>query len=104
VTQVEAGSDLADQAGNTMAQLQDAVRQMTAVLERIGAVEAAQRTEIAALNEALDRIDRMNRRNAELTAQASRGASRIHQESALLNNALGRFRLRRQNAAQAALS
>ncbi|GGY96545.1 methyl-accepting chemotaxis protein [Pseudoduganella plicata] len=104
VTQVEAGSELADQAGNTMAQLQDAVRQMTAVLERIGAVEAAQRTEIAALNVALDRIDRMNRRNAELTAQASSGASRIHAESALLNGALGRFRLRRQAAVQPALS
>jgi len=100
VMQVEAGSDLADQAGTTMAQLQEAVRQMTAVLERIGAVEAAQRMEIAALNEALDRIDRMNRRNAELTAQAASGASRIHEESALLNGALGRFRLRRQAVAQ----
>jgi len=100
VMQVEAGSDLADQAGTTMAQLQEAVRQMTAVLERIGAVEAAQRMEIAALNEALDRIDRMNRRNAELTAQAASGASRIHEESALLNGALGQFRLRRQAVAQ----
>jgi methyl-accepting chemotaxis protein len=104
VMQVEAGSDLADQAGNTMTQLQDAVRQMTAVLERIGAVEAAQRIEIAALNAALDRIDRMNRRNAELTAQASSGASQIHAESALLNSALGRFRLRRQTTPHPALS
>jgi methyl-accepting chemotaxis protein len=103
VVQVEAGSDLADQAGTTMQQLQDAVRQMTAVLQRIGAVETAQRAEIAALGEALERIDRMNRRNAQLTAQASSGASRIHEESALLNSALGRFRLRRQAAAGATL-
>lgn len=72
----------------------DAIGQRTAVLERIRAVETAQRMEIAALNAVLDRIDRMNRRNAVLTAAASAGASRVHEECTLLNGALQRFRLR----------
>ncbi|WEF34121.1 methyl-accepting chemotaxis protein [Pseudoduganella chitinolytica] len=96
VANVDRGSGLADTAGQAMTQLLDAVGQMTAVLERIGAVENGQRMEIAALNDALDRIDRMNRRNAALTAAASAGARRIHEESTALNGALRHFRLRAQ--------
>lgn len=93
VADAEQGSARADTASRTTAQLLDAVQRMTEVLTRIRAVEAAQRSEIAALNDALERIDRMNRRNAALTASAAEGASRIHAESSLLNGALRRFRL-----------
>ncbi|QGZ38391.1 methyl-accepting chemotaxis protein [Pseudoduganella flava] len=93
VTNVEAGSALADTAGNTMEQVVASVRQMADIIARIGTAEAGQRGEIAALDEALSQIDEMNRRNAGLTVQASVGASRIQAESASLNSALSRFRL-----------
>jgi methyl-accepting chemotaxis protein len=97
VTDVQQGSTRADTASRTTTQLLDAVQRMTDVLARIRAVEGAQRSEIAALNDALERIEQMNRRNAELTASAAEGASRIHGESALLNEALRRFKLSSQH-------
>ena len=92
VGKVETGSALVGAAGDTIAQVVDSVHSVEQVIARITAAEAGQRGEIALLNDALARIDDMTRQNAALVVQASEGASRVHEETAKLNRALGRFR------------
>ncbi|UGQ48917.1 methyl-accepting chemotaxis protein [Massilia endophytica] len=104
VGKVESGSRLVDSAGATMAEVVDSVHRMAALIGQIGAAEAEQRAEIGSLNSALARIDGMNRQNAGLVLQASVGAGRVHEESALLNQALSRFRLSGETAGQAYVS
>jgi methyl-accepting chemotaxis protein len=93
VHKVESGNAQVDAAGTTMAQVVASVRSMEEVMARITEAEAGQRSEIARINGALHRIDDMTRQNAALVVQASEGASRVHAETALLNEALGQFRL-----------
>ena len=93
VSKVESGNVQVDAAGATMAQVVAAVRSMEEVIARITEAEAGQRSEIARINGALHRIDDMTRQNAALVVQAAEGASRVHAETALLNQALGQFRL-----------
>jgi methyl-accepting chemotaxis protein len=93
VSKVESGNAQVDAAGATMSQVVASVRSMEAVIARITDAEAGQRSEIARINGALHRIDDMTRQNAALVVQAAEGASRVHAETALLNEALGQFRL-----------
>ena len=93
VSKVESGNAQVDAAGATMQQVVASVRSMEQVIARITDAEAGQRAEIARINSALHRIDDMTRQNAALVVQASEGASRVHAETALLNQALGQFRL-----------
>jgi methyl-accepting chemotaxis protein len=93
VGKVEAGNALVGEAGETMAQVVKSVQRMEAVIGQISAAEKGQRGEIAQLSDALLRIDDMNRQNAALVLQASVGASRVHEETAMLSDALNRFRL-----------
>ena len=93
VSKVESGNAQADAAGTTMQQVVASVRSMEDVIARITSAEAGQRSEIARINGALHRIDDMTRQNAALVVQASESASRVHTETAMLNAALGQFRL-----------
>ncbi len=93
VGKVESGNAQVDAAGATMQQVVASVRSMEQVIARITDAEAGQRSEIARINSALHRIDDMTRQNAALVVQTSEGASRVHAETALLNEALGQFRL-----------
>jgi len=93
VSKVESGNAQVDAAGATMQQVVASVRSMEEVIARITAAEAGQRSEIARINGALHRIDDMTRQNAALVVQASESASRVHAETAMLNHALGQFRL-----------
>jgi len=95
VHKVESGNAQVDAAGATMQQVVASVRSMEEVIARITDAEAGQRSEIARINSALHRIDDMTRQNAALVVQASEGASRVHAETALLNEALGQFRLKK---------
>jgi len=94
VSKVESGNAQVDAAGATMQQVVASVRSMEEVIARITAAEAGQRSEIARINGALHRIDDMTRQNAALVVQASDSASRVHAETAMLNEALEHFRLR----------
>jgi len=94
VSKVESGNAQVDAAGATMQQVVASVRSMEEVIARITAAEAGQRSEIARINGALHRIDDMTRQNAALVVQASESASRVHAETAILNKALGQFRLK----------
>ena len=94
VSKVESGNAQVDAAGATMQQVVASVRSMEEVIARITAAEADQRSEIARINGALHRIDGMTRQNAALVVQASESASRVHEETAILNKALGQFRLK----------
>ncbi|MTW12816.1 HAMP domain-containing protein [Pseudoduganella eburnea] len=95
VDKVESGNAQVDAAGATMQQVVASVRSMEEVIARITDAEAGQRSEIARINSALHRIDDMTRQNAALVVQASEGASRVHAETAMLNEALGQFRLKK---------
>ncbi len=94
VSKVESGNAQVDAAGATTQQVVASVRSMEEVIARITAAEAGQRSEIARINGALHRIDDMTRQNAALVVQASESASRVHAETAILNKALGQFRLK----------
>ncbi|HEY0587923.1 MAG TPA: methyl-accepting chemotaxis protein, partial [Pseudoduganella sp.] len=94
VSKVESGNAQVDAAGATMQQVVASVRSMEEVIARITSAEAGQRSEIARINGALHRIDDMTRQNAALVVQASESAGRVHAETAILNEALGQFRLK----------
>jgi methyl-accepting chemotaxis protein len=95
VSKVESGNVQVDAAGATMQQVVASVRSMEEVIARITDAEAGQRSEIARINSALHQIDDMTRQNAALVVQASEGASRVHAETTMLNEALAQFRLKK---------
>jgi len=93
VDKVDAGSKLVDQAGNTMTELLQSVRQVTHIMSEISVASREQSAGIEQVNRQVEQMDGMTQQNAALVEQASAAASSLRDQSKKLSEAVAVFRL-----------
>ena len=93
VAQVDAGSQLADQAGNTMSAIVSSVRRVTGIMSEITTASAEQGEGIQQVNVAIAQMDSMTQQNAALVEQASAAAESLHSRAQKLSEAVTAFKL-----------
>ncbi|MCA1248384.1 methyl-accepting chemotaxis protein [Massilia sp. MS-15] len=93
VAEVAAGNELVRQAGTTMEQVVDSVRQVSALISGISSASRAQAGGIAAIGEAIGAMDAATRDNARLVEGAASSADALEEEARQLAEVVSVFRL-----------
>ena len=93
VEQVEKGSGLVGQAGQTMQEIVQSVGQVSGLLGDISAALREQSDEIAQVNQAVGNMDGATQHNAELVQRATQAAGVLAARSQDLEQAVGAFKL-----------
>ncbi|GGY41157.1 methyl-accepting chemotaxis protein [Pseudoduganella albidiflava] len=97
---VEQGARMVDEAGKTMGQVVDAVRQLESIMAGITSASAEQSTGIQEISRAVTMMDDITQQNAALVEQAAAAAESLRQQAAGLSQAVGSFQLREIPAAR----
>jgi methyl-accepting chemotaxis protein len=93
VDKVAAGAQLVDLAGNTMSDVQDSVRKVTAIVEEMTLATREQSSGIEQINIAISQMDQVTQQNAALVEQAAAAASAMQDQAGELNAVVSQFRL-----------
>ncbi|MES2739332.1 MAG: methyl-accepting chemotaxis protein [Pseudomonadota bacterium] len=96
VGQVDAGSRLVDQAGDTMQEIVDSVRRVTDIMGEISSASHEQEIGIDQINQAITRIDDATQQNAALVEQAAAAAGSMRQQAGNLTAVVSVFKLTAQ--------
>jgi methyl-accepting chemotaxis protein len=103
VHSVETGSRLVDEAGSTMDEIMDAIRQVSGILGDIARASAEQGHGIAEVSSAVHQMDGITQQNAALVEEAAAAAESLKAQAQALLQAVGIFNLERTpSATQAA--
>jgi len=87
----ESGSALVNQAGSTMNEVRESVRQVTVLIGEISAGSRSQTDGISEVNKAIADIDRSTQQNAALVEQAAAAAESMRQQTQKLSAMVGEF-------------
>ncbi len=90
---VEAGSRLVGDAGSTMQQVVDQVREVASLVGEISHAASEQSTGIGLVNGAVGELDGMTQHNAALVEQSTAAAMSLREQAERLAELVGRFRL-----------
>jgi methyl-accepting chemotaxis protein len=93
VLNVDAGGRLVDDAGRTMEDLVDSVRQVARIIGDISLAAGEQSAGIESVNREVSGIDRMTRQNAELVEDATRSAATLNEKAVSLLKTVEGFEL-----------
>ena len=93
VDQVQAGSRLVEQAGQTMQEVVSSVRRVTDIVAEISSASGEQSNGIAQVNQAIGHMDGVTQQNAALVEQAAAAAESLQQQASTLVALVGEFRL-----------
>ena len=93
VEKVEAGNQLADQAGLAMGEIQSSVRRITAIMSEIAVASAEQGAGIEQINHAVTQMDDMTQQNAALVEQTAAASSSLQEQAAALVTSMSIFTL-----------
>jgi methyl-accepting chemotaxis protein len=93
VVQVDAGSQLADQAGSTMTEIVTSVRRVTDIMSEITVASDEQRDGISQVNSAIAQMDSMTQQNAAMVEQAAAAAETLRAQAQKLSDAVAVFRI-----------
>ncbi|GAB7521663.1 methyl-accepting chemotaxis protein [Paraburkholderia sp. 2C] len=88
------GSQLAQDAGQTMDEVVKAVKRVTDIMGEISAASAEQSSGIEEINLAVSQMDAGTQQNAALVEQATAAAQSLDDQARALKEMVGRFRLR----------
>jgi methyl-accepting chemotaxis protein len=91
--QVESGSALVGQAGQTMHDIVDAVRRVTQLLAEIASASEQQSTGIAQVNQAVSQMDGVTQQNAALVEEAAAASNALADQARQLQRVVGEFKL-----------
>jgi methyl-accepting chemotaxis protein len=91
---VEQGAAMVDEAGRTMGQVVQAVRQLEGIMAGITSASAEQSTGIAEISRAISMMDEITQQNAALVEEAAAAAESLSEQAGGLTQAVGSFRLR----------
>jgi methyl-accepting chemotaxis protein len=91
---VEQGALMADEAGKTMEQVVQAVRQLEGIMAGITSASSEQSIGIQEVNRAVSMMDDITQQNAALVEQAAAAAESLRDQAMGLTQAVGSFRLR----------
>jgi methyl-accepting chemotaxis protein len=93
VQQVQAGSELVNQAGSTMDEVVASIRRVTSIMSEIASASSEQTAGIEQINQAIVQLDNVTQQNAALVEQAAAAASAMQEEAGRLTGQVGRFKL-----------
>ena len=102
VEKVNAGTLLADKAGNTMNEVVTSVKRVTGIIGEIADASAEQTTGIEQVNQAIAAMDQATQHNAALVEEAAAAAASMREQAASLNRVIGGFALGADHARPAA--
>jgi len=94
VERVEAGGKLVDQAGSTMKEIVDCVRQVTDIMGEINAASDEQTAGIEQINQAVIQMDNTTQQNAALVEEAAAAAQSMQDQAGNLSQVVGAFKLK----------
>jgi len=93
VEQVQTGGKLVDDAGKTMQEIVESVRQATSIMSDISASSNEQSQGIQQVNQAVMQMDEITQQNASLVEQAAAAAASMREQSQHLTQLVGAFKL-----------
>jgi methyl-accepting chemotaxis protein len=99
VHSVDTGSRLVDEAGSTMDEIMDAIRQVSGILGDIARASAEQGHGIAEVSGAVHQMDGITQQNAALVEEAAAAAQSLKEQAQALLEAVSIFTLERVPAA-----
>ena len=102
VEKVNAGTLLADKAGNTMNEVVTSVKRVTGIIGEIADASAEQSTGIERVNQAIAAMDQATHQNAALVEEAAAAAAAMRKNAASLNRVIGAFVLCAEHSRSAA--
>ena len=98
VAQVDAGSRLVDDAGDTMGELVGAVVKVSALVAEIAAASREQSAGIGQVNTAIGQMEQVVQQNASLVEEAAASTESLKEEARTLLQRVARFRLGAEEA------
>ncbi|HEX7641417.1 MAG TPA: methyl-accepting chemotaxis protein [Burkholderiaceae bacterium] len=93
VDKVEAGTRLVNDAGETMLQVVESVRRVTAVIGEISSASAEQSSGVSQINQAVAQMDEVTQQNAALVEEAAAAAGALQEQAQRLLQAVSVFQL-----------
>ena len=102
VEKVNAGTLLADKAGNTMNEVVTSVKRVTGIIGEIADASAEQTTGIEQVNQAIAAMDQATQQNAALVEEAAAAAASMRDHAGSLNRVLSSFVLGAEHTRPAA--
>ncbi|QQB38225.1 MCP four helix bundle domain-containing protein [Achromobacter deleyi] len=93
VHRVEGGTRQADEAGNTMREVVESVRQAAILVHEIASASAEQSTGIGQVNQAVAQMDTVTQQNAALVEQAAAAAGSMQDQAGRLAQQVRRFKV-----------
>ena len=93
VQRVEQGRVLADQAGNTMAEVVDAICKVSATVTEISQASSEQSAGVSQIGEAVAQMDRTTQQNAALVEQMAAAAGSLRSQAAELVRVVAVFQM-----------
>ncbi|NKE66171.1 HAMP domain-containing protein [Ramlibacter sp. RBP-2] len=93
VGKVDAGSQLVDQAGQTMQEIVGSIRRVTDIMGEIAAASQEQTRGIEQVNQAITQMDQVTQQNAALVEEASAAAQSMREQAGALVQAVSVFKL-----------
>jgi methyl-accepting chemotaxis protein len=103
VEKVDAGTQLADKAGNTMNEVVSSVKRVTDIISEIADASAEQTAGIDQVNHAIAAMDQATQQNAALVEQSAAAAASMREQADTLTRLVGAYG-RQQPAPQTALA
>ena len=102
VEKVNAGTLLADKAGNTMNEVVTSVKRVTGIIGEIADASAEQTAGIEQVNQAIAAMDQATHQNAALVVEAAAAAASMREHAGSLNRVIGAFVLGPEHSRPAA--
>jgi len=98
VSQVEAGSNLVQQAGATMNDIVSSIRNVTEIMADISLASADQTAGIERVDQAIEAMNAVTQQNAALVEQSAAAAQSLQDQAQHLEQAVGVFKVNEQNS------
>ncbi|MBC7681743.1 MAG: methyl-accepting chemotaxis protein, partial [Ferruginibacter sp.] len=93
VARVAQGTALVDQAGSTMAEMVQSIRQLTEIMGQISAASSEQAIGVAQVGEAVIHIDQATQQNAALVEEMAAATSSLKSQALVLVDSVAVFKL-----------
>jgi methyl-accepting chemotaxis protein len=93
VSNVEVGTKLVDQAGQTMQEIVSSVQRVTGIIEQISATSSEQSEDMLQVSAAVGELEQMTQQNAALVEQSAAAAASMSEQAGKLEQLVGRFTL-----------
>jgi methyl-accepting chemotaxis protein len=100
VAKVQAGSDLVDESGRTLAGIVDEVKRVTDIVAEIRAASDEQASGIEQVNNAVAQMDESTQQNAALVEQSAASSRAMVEQATALSSQVSYFKTQRAAAAQ----